>query len=157
MEADVLLFKREKGKILIPLFSERIHAGFESPATDYQEERIDLNEYVTKYPDATFYARVIGDCMINSGIFDGDLLVVDKSLIPQNGDIVVGILESEFILRAYYRFGKDEYLMPDNPNYSPIKRSEGTFFEIWGVVPFTVHNQQTNRNVRINRLQQLLR
>src|SRR5690606_37354446 len=130
-----VLYKRNEGEILIPLFTERIHAGFESPATDYQEERIDLNSYVTKYPEATFYAKVYGDCMTGSGIYEGDLLVVDKSLSPVNGDIVVGILEGDFILRAYLQQGNDEYLMPDNPFYQPIRRTETTHFEIWGVVP----------------------
>lgn len=153
---ELRLYERKNAKILIPLFSDAIHAGFESPATDYEEERIDLNDYVTKYPEATFYARVIGDCMTGSGIFDGDLLVVDKSLTPQSGDVVVGIMEGEFILRAYLQIGRDEYLMPDNPRYSPIKRSETTHFEIWGVVPYTILNQQNRKNVRINRLQQLL-
>lgn len=143
--------------MLIPLFGERIHAGFESPATDYEEERIDLNDYVTDYPEATFYARVIGDCMTWSGIQDGDLLVVNRSMIPANGDVVVGVLDGEFILRVYIKYGRDEYLMPDNPKYRPIKRSESTLFEIWGVVPHTVLNQQRRKHVRIDRLQQLLR
>lgn len=154
---ELVLYKRKVGNVLIPLFTEHIHAGFESPATDYQEERIDLNQYVTKYPEATFYAKVFGDCMTGSGIFEGDLLVVDKSITPQNGDVVVGVLEDEFILRAYFQHRNDEYLMPDNPFYNPIKRTDTTHFEIWGVVPFTIHNQKNYRNVRLSRLQQLLR
>jgi DNA polymerase V len=154
---ELALYRRKESGVLIPLFTERIHAGFESPATDYQEERIDLNNYVTKYPEATFYAKVFGDCMTGSGIYEGDLLVVDKSMSPKNGDVVVGILDGEFILRAYFRYKNEEYLMPDNPFYKAIKRTESTFFEIWGVVPFTIHNQQNYRNVRLDRLQQLLR
>ena len=154
---ELAIYKRKEGNVLIPLSTEHIHAGFESPASDYQEERIDLNQYVTKYPEATFYAKVFGDCMTGSGIYEGDLLVVDKSLSPKNGDVVVGILEGEFILRAYFHNQDGEYLMPDNPSYQPIKRTESTHFEIWGVVPFTIHNQQNYRHVRLNRLQQLLR
>lgn len=154
---DVLLYKKETSGALIPLFGEYIHAGFESPATDYEEERIDLNAYVTKYPDATFYAKVFGDCMTGSGIHEGDLLVVDKSIVPENGDIVVGIMDGDFILRAYLRSDNEEYLMADNTSYEPIKRTESSHFEIWGVVPFTIHNQIKNKNVRIDRLQQLLR
>lgn len=154
---ELVIYERKEGGEMVPLFTERIHAGFESPATDYQEERIDLNAYVSKQPEATFYAKVFGDCMIGSGIFENDLLVVNKSLTPQNGDIVVGIIDGEFILRAYYVNGRDEYLMADNPFYQPIKRTETTHFEIWGVVPYTIHDQQSYRNVRLNRLQQFLR
>lgn len=154
---ELIIYRRKESGVLIPLFADRIHAGFESPATDYQEERIDLNTYVTNYPEATFYARVTGDCMTGSGIFEGDLLVVNRSLQVNNGDIVVGVLDGEFILRSYFQFRNQEYLMPDNPSYKPILRTESTHFEIWGVVPFTVHNQQSYRHVRIDRLQQLLR
>lgn len=154
---DILIYQRQASSQLIPLFGERIHAGFESPATDYEEERIDLNNYVTQYPEATFYARVIGDCMNGSGIFEGDLLVVNRSMTPANGDVVVGVLDGDFILRCYIRAGRQEYLMPDNPRYKPIERTEQTLFNIWGVVPHTILNQQQRRHVRINRLQQLLR
>lgn len=154
---DVKLYMRESSGVLIPLFGERIHAGFESPATDYEEERIDLNDYVTSYPEATFYAKVTGDCMSGSGIFEGDLLVVNRSLKPCSGDVVVGVLDGEFILRCYLRVGRSEYLMPDNPKYRPIRRTEETYFEIWGVVPHTILNQQNRRHVRIDRLQQFLR
>src|SRR5690606_4855882 len=154
---DVVLYKRGVSQNLTPLFSERIHAGFESPAADYEEERIDLNEYVSSYPEATFYARVTGDCMEGSGIYDGDLLVVNRSLRAMNGDVVVGILDGDFILRAYFRHGDHEYLMPDNARYKPIKRTESTQFSVWGVVQHTILDQQRRRNVRIDRLQQHLR
>lgn len=154
---NVQIFEIDKAKVMIPLMLEAIHAGFESPAADYEEARIDLNSYVSNYPEATFYARVVGDCMINSGIQDGDILVVNRSLKPGNGDVVVGILDGEFILRTYYKKGNREYLMPDNPKYTAIERNESTQFEIWGVVHFTVLNQKGRRDVRIDRLQQLLR
>lgn len=158
MKNEVTLFRRESGRtVLIPVMLSKVHAGFESPAADYEEERIDLNEYVTKYPYATFYAKVEGECMTGSGIFPDDLLVVDRSLEMSNGDVVVGVVNGEFILRAYLKVGKDEYLMPDNPNYKPIKRTEETAFTIWGVVPHTVLDQRKRRNVRIDRLQQFLR
>lgn len=154
---NVKLYFLEKSKVLIPLFGEAIHAGFESPATDYEESRIDLNSYLTKYPEATFYARVTGDCMTGSGIFDGDLLVVDRSLKPRNGDVVVGVMDGEFILRVFFKTGDQVYLMPDNPRYHPIAITAESHFEIWGVVPHTILNQASQRHVRLNRLQQLLR
>jgi len=154
---ELLLYHRGKSDVLVPLFGERIHAGFESPAADYEEEKIDLNAYVSKYPDATFYARVTGECMIGSGIYPDDILVVDRSLTPASGDIVVGILDGDFILRAYFKSQGKEYLMPDSRYYKPIVRNESTQFEIWGVVPHSILDQRRRISDRINRLEQLLR
>ena len=155
---EILIYKREQGRgTLIPFFAEKIHAGFESPAADYEEARIDLNDYVTKYPEATFFARVTGECMVGSGIFPDDLLVVDKSLTPSSGDIVVGIIDNEFILRSYFKKGQKEYLMPDNDYFKPIERNESTHFEIWGVVPHSILDQRRRNSARINRFEQLLR
>ncbi|MCX2480715.1 translesion error-prone DNA polymerase V autoproteolytic subunit [Pedobacter sp. MC2016-15] len=154
---ELLLYEKGESETLIPLFLEKIHAGFESPAADYEEERIDLNTYVTKYPHATFYARVVGDCMTGSGIYPDDLLVVDRSLNPTNGDIVVGILDNEFILRSYFKTGTKEYLMPDNVAYQPIAQNPTTHFEIWGVVPHSILDQRRRINARLNRFQQFLR
>ena len=152
-----MLYQRGASEILIPLYHENIHAGFESPAADYEEESIDLNAYVTKYPHATFYARVVGDCMTGSGIYAGDLLVVDRSLTPSNGDVVVGILDNDFILRSYYKSGTREYLMPDNIAYQPITCNSTTKFEIWGVVPYTILDQKKRIHDRLDRLEQFLR
>jgi DNA polymerase V len=154
---ELLLYQKGESAELRPLYAERIHAGFESPAADYEEERIDLNAYVSKYPHATFYARVVGECMTGSGIFPEDLLVVDRSLTPSQGDIVVGILDNDFILRAYFKKGDREYLMPDSPYYKPIQRDSTTQFEIWGVVPHTILDQRRRTSARINRFEQLLR
>jgi DNA polymerase V len=155
---ELLIYQRDEGPgTLIPLFAEKIHAGFESPAADYEEAKIDLNDYVTKYPEATFFARVTGECMIGSGIFPDDLLVVDKSLTPSSGDIVVGIIDNEFILRSYFKKGQKEYLMPDNAYFKPIERNETTHFEIWGVVPHSILDQRRRNSARVNRFEQLLR
>ena len=154
---EFTLYERGTAKTLIPLYAEAIHAGFESPAADYEEARIDLNDYVSHYPEATFFARVTGECMIGSGIFPNDLLVVDRSLTPNQGDIVVGIIDNEFILRSYYRKGDKEYLMPDNRYFKPIEKNDSTHFEIWGVVPHSVLDQRRRNSARINRFEQLLR
>ncbi len=155
---EVSLFERESESTIIrPLFSETIHAGFESPATDYEEERIDLNEYVSNYKHATFYARVEGTCMTGSGIHPNDLLVVDRSLVAQSGDVVVGKLNNEFILRVLLKHEGKTYLMPDNADYEPICIVPEMEFQIWGVVPHTILNQRIRKYVRIDRLQQLLR
>lgn len=154
---ELKLYKKGASKTLIPLYAEAIHAGFESPDADYEEARITLDDYVSHNPEATFFARVTGECMIGSGIFPDDLLVVDKSLTPSSGDIVVGILDNEFILRAYYKKNGVEYLMPDNQYFKPIQRNETTQFEIWGVVPHSVLDQRRRNSARINRFEQLLR
>ena len=154
---ELLIYQKGESEILVPLYLEKIHAGFESPAADYEEEKIDLNAYVSKYPYATFYARVVGECMTGSGIYPDDLLVVDKSLTPITGDIVVGILDGEFILRSYFKKGGKEFLMPDSPYYKPIERNEATQFEIWGVVPHSILDQRRRISARINRFEQLLR
>lgn len=154
---DVCLYKSDSAGTLIPLFGESIHAGFESPAADYEEARIDLNEYVSSYPEATFYARVVGNCMEGSHIYDGDLLVVNRSLKPSSGDVVVGMVGGEFILRAYLFFKSVHYLVADHPGYLPIQQSEDHPFQIWGVVSHTIYNQKNLRHVRIDRLQQFLR
>lgn len=154
---EITLYQRGTAKTLIPLYAESIHAGFESPAADYEEARIDLNDYVSKYPAATFFARVTGECMIGSGIFPDDLLVVDRSLSPSIGDIVVAIIDNEFILRSYYRENGREYLMPDNNYFKPIERTDASQFEIWGVVPHSVLDQRRRNGARVNRFERALR
>ena len=157
MKEITLLERRGNASQLIPLFAERIHAGFESPAADYEEARIDLNDYVSKYPEATFFAKVEGECMIGSGIFPDDLIVVDRSLEAQNGDVVVGEINGEFVLRSYFKHGSKTFLMPDNKYYKPIELNENTQFLIWGIVPHTIDNQRRRNSARINRFEQFLR
>jgi DNA polymerase V len=95
--------------------------------------------------------------MIGSGIFPNDLLVVDRSLTPTSGDIVVGIIDNEFILRSYYTFNGKEYLMPDNNYFKPIERNESTQFEIWGVVPHSVLDQRRRNSARTSRFEARMR
>jgi DNA polymerase V len=154
---EITLYAKGSATHLIPLFTERIHAGFESPAADYEEARIDLNDYVSKYPEATFFAKVEGECMIGSGIFPDDLLVVDRSLDAQNGDVVVGEINGEFVLRSYFKLGSKTFLMPDNRFYKPIELNEEMKFNIWGIVPHTIYNQRRRNSARINRFEQFLR
>ena len=154
---EIKLFKRGSATTLIPLSNDAIHAGFKSPAADYQEAMIDLNDYVTNYPAPTFFARVTGECMIGSGIYPNDLLVVDRSLDAKSGDIVVGIIENEFILRSYYKYNGKEFLMPDNMYFKPIERSDASQFEIWGVVPHSVLDQRRRNATRASRFEARLR
>jgi DNA polymerase V len=144
-------------KIKRPLAGWVIHAAFESPATDYEEERISLDEYVTDHPEAVFYIRVTGDCMTGSGILDGDLLVVDRSLVPVSGDVIIGVLNGDHLIACYVEHAGKNYLVPDNPAFDPIKIEEFTAFTLEGVVPHTLLNQRKQAHVRADRLQQFLR
>lgn len=140
-----------------PLAGFWIHAAFESPGTDYEEDRISLDNYVTNHPEAVYYIRVTGGCMEYSGIENDDILVVDKSLIPKNGDVIICVLNGQHIIACNIEFEGKRYLMPDNPAYAPHLVNEFDNFIIEGVVPYTLLDQRKQNNVRINRLQQLLR
>jgi DNA polymerase V len=148
--------KYRRGELKRPLAGFWIHAAFESPGTDYEEDRISLDEYVSKYPNAVYYIIVEGDCLEYSGIESQDLLVVDKSLKPTNGDIIIGVLNNQHILACYLEFEGNKYLMPDNPKYDPHIINELDEFIIEGVIPHTILNQRRQNSVRVNRLQQLL-
>jgi SOS-response transcriptional repressors (RecA-mediated autopeptidases) len=116
----------------IPLFLERVAAGFPSPAQDYVEQRLDLNQLCVKRPAATYFVRVEGLSMINAGIFPDDLLVVDRSITAQSGDIVVASLNGEFTVKTLEL--APLRLVPQNDNYQPILITEADDFEIFGVV-----------------------
>jgi len=126
--------------------AESIHAGFPSPAADYAGERIDLARELTPHPDTTFYARVSGDSMLDAGIFDGDILVVDRSLLPQDGNIVVAAVDGEFTLKEYKADPNHNgaWLIPHNDRFKPIHVTEQNTFVIWGVVTFNVHRLCTH-------------
>jgi DNA polymerase V len=122
-----------------PLAGVGISAGFPSPAEDYEEVSLDLNKALIKHPAATFYARVKGSSMMDAGILDGDLLVIDKSLDPKNGDIAVCFLDGEFTVKRIAQIDDVLYLMPANEQYQPIRISEESDFQVWGIVAFVIH------------------
>ncbi|MGB3017177.1 MAG: translesion error-prone DNA polymerase V autoproteolytic subunit [Ignavibacteria bacterium] len=109
-----------------------IHAGFPSPAFDYLEKELDLNEYLIKHPSSTFLAKVTGDSMIKANLKDGDLLIIDKAKEPKTGDTVVAVVEGEFTVKKLRIEKGRYYLVPENDNYKPIEVTNDT--EIWGVV-----------------------
>ena len=115
-----------------------IHAGFPSPATDYMTQAIDLNKELVKHPAATFYGRVVGDSMIDAGVDEGDILVIDRSLTAKDGDMAVCFVDGEFTLK-YLRMKDNELtLVPANPNYPQISITEGVEFRMWGVVTYII-------------------
>ncbi|ENO7970202.1 translesion error-prone DNA polymerase V autoproteolytic subunit [Salmonella enterica] len=121
-----------------PLFGHTCPAGFPSPAQDYIEKTLDLNEYCVRHPSATYYVRALGDSMAESGIQSGDLLVVARSLRPQHNSIVIASVESEFTVKRLCLHPR-LCLMPMNPAYSPIYVSPDEL-EIFGVVTHSVHD-----------------
>ena len=126
-------------ELKIPLFESGVSAGFPSPADDYLDLPIDLNEFLIKHPAATFYVRVKGNSMEGAGIRNGDLLIVDRAEEPRNKSIVLGVIDGEFNVKRIKKKGSDLYLMPDNPEFKPIKINDNINFQVWGVVTYVVH------------------
>ena len=124
----------------IPLLSHSISAGFPSPADDYIEENIDLNEYLLTNPFSTFFLRVKGDSMINSGINDKDLIIVDKSLTPKPGNIVIAMIDGEFTVKRFSIKNNKLYLKAENHNYPDLNLEDYNDIHIWGVVIYSVHS-----------------
>lgn len=125
-----------------PVFMSKISAGFPSPADDYVERRLDLNQHCVHHPEATFFLRVSGHSMTGAGIHDNDILVVDRSLKPVHGKIVVAILDGEFTVKRLSREGyavSHLALLPENNDYPRIEVQEGQELEIWGVATFVIH------------------
>jgi DNA polymerase V len=113
-------------------------AGFPSPAADHRVVRLDLNAELVQHEEATMLVRVKGDSMRDAGIFDGNLLVVDKSLSAQHGDIVVAVLDGDFTVKELYRRDEVVKLLPAHPDYPEIVPTEGQELRIWGVVTSTI-------------------
>lgn len=122
----------------LPLFLSPVACGFPSPAQDYTEQTIDLNQLCVAHPAATYFVRAAGDSMVDYGIRDGDLLVVDRSRKALHGCVVVAAVDGEFTVKKL-QLEPSVSLLPGNPAYRPIHFSEGQELEIFGVVAFVVH------------------
>lgn len=128
-----------KTGLYIPLFSSSVAAGFASPADDHLEAELDLNEYLIAHPSETFFVRAKGDSMQQAGIFDKDLLIVDRSLTPKDNDIVIAAVAGQLtVKRLVVKLGKP-WLYPANPSYKPIPIKEGSELHVWGVVIHAIH------------------
>jgi len=123
----------------IPLFIERVPAGFPSPADDYIESNLDLNTYLIQHPAATFFVRVVGDSMIGAGIHSGDILIVDRSLEPTDKKVVIAIVNGELMVKRLRKLKGQLLLVPENDAYQPVPVEDGAEFEIWGVVITVIH------------------
>lgn len=124
---------------LTPLYSHSISAGFPSPADDYIEDRLDLNELLVNNKAATFFLRVKGDSMVNAGIHHGDIIVVDRSVQPTHRSIVVAVVDGELTVKRLLTRNGSAELHAENSKYAPICLQEGQELTIWGVVTSSVH------------------
>lgn len=123
-----------------PLFACGVSAGFPSPAEDYIEGKLDLNELMVAHPAATFFVRVAGDSMLGAGIHHNDILVVDRSLEPVHGKVVIAVLDGELTVKRLFRRNGAVRLLAENPAYPPIELAGEVACEIWGVVTFVIHS-----------------
>lgn len=123
-----------------PLFEHKIPAGFPSPADDHMARHLDLNEHLVQNPASTFFVRVEGDSMIGAGIFANDILIVDLSLTPTDGNVVIAMVDGDFTVKRLKLGPKNQItLMPENDQYTPIVIKDGMDCNIWGVVTNVIH------------------
>ncbi|MBN1618433.1 translesion error-prone DNA polymerase V autoproteolytic subunit [Candidatus Dojkabacteria bacterium] len=134
---SILKNYRDKSSCCL-LVNSSVSAGFPSPAQDFSDKTLDLNEFVIKHSAATFFVRVHGDSMINAGISDGDILVVDRSLTPRSDQIVVAFLDGEFLVKRFEHTSSGISLVPENSLYKKIDIDESSDFEVWGIVTFVL-------------------
>jgi len=130
-------------KLTIPYYLHKVGAGFPSPATDYIEDDIDLNSHLITNAPATFIIRVQGKSMTNVGIYDGDLLIVDKSLNPKNFSTVIANINEELVVKTLVKSTGNNYLTSGSKNTSDqINLTDNPEIIIWGVVTYVIHKQQ---------------
>lgn len=125
----------------IPLFVSKVRAGFPSPADDYIETHLDLNTHLISHPAATFFVKAAGDSMVDAGIYEDDLLVVDRSIEPVHGKIVIAALNGELTVKRLSIVKGVIHLVPENKKYKPILITETLEFVIWGVVIHTIRSR----------------
>ena len=126
-------------RLVRPLFACGVAAGFPSPADDYIDRGLDLNELLVQHPAATFFVRVAGDSMTGAGIHDQDILVVDRSLAAASGRIVIAIVNGELTVKRLLCRGNTLQLVAEHPDYPPLAVTEEMGFEVWGVVTAAIH------------------
>ena len=122
-----------------PLYENAVQCGFPSPADDFLDLDINLNDYLVKHKSATFCVKVNGSSMNGVGIHSGDILIVDRAESVKNNSIVLAVIDSEFTVKSIKKNAGKLYLNPANDNYKPIKITEDMNFHVWGVVTFVIH------------------
>jgi len=134
---------RDNKKTVTPLFLDSVSAGFPSPATDYMENKLDLNEYLVKHPAATFIVKASGPSMIEAGISSGDLLIVDRSIVPKNNNIVIASVFGDLTVKKLHKKGSTLFLLSANNQYPSIEIKEEMECFLWGVVTYVIHKAIT--------------
>lgn len=130
---EIMGFEK-RARVELPLYLAAVQAGFPSPADDFIDKTLDLNEYLIRHPAATFFVRVAGESMTGAGLNPGDILVVDRAIEPAGNKIVVAAVGGELTVKRIREDRGRLFLAPENPDYPPIEITEDTDFEIWGVV-----------------------
>jgi DNA polymerase V len=123
----------------LPLFLSAVSAGFPSQADEEVDQALDLNSYLIPHPTATFFIRVQGNSMEGAGIFSGDLLIVDRSIEPKNGKIIVAVLNGEFTVKRLIKRKNRVFLKAEHSDYSPMEITSEMAFQVWGVVTYVIH------------------
>lgn len=123
----------------LPLFTAKISAGFPSPADDFIEKKLDLNEFLIKHPSSTFFVKVEGESMINAGIHNGDILIVDRAEELHDNKIIIAMLGGEFTVKRIKKSGKKLFLVPENPDFKAVEVTPDMEFEVWGIVNYVIH------------------
>ncbi len=135
---SVMRFVNNKGYQL-PLYGSKVTAGSPAPADDYVENQLDLNAHLIKHPAATFCVRVSGNSMIDAGIHENDILIVDRSITPAHGKIVVAAIDGQLTVKRLHKKNEALFLMPENKTFQPIELKEGNEVYIWGIVTNVIH------------------
>ena len=129
-----------KPNYAIPLYTCSVSAGFPSPAEEYLEGKLDLNQHLIPHPLATFFVRVSGDSMIGAGIHEGDLLIVDRFLEARDGKVVIAVVNGELLVKRLKYYDNQPSLVAEHPDYPELKITEVMDFQIWGVVTNVIHS-----------------
>ena len=138
-----------ESRCLLPLYSTQACCGFPSPADDYVQQFLDLNEHLIEHPAATFFVRAVGDSMIDAGIRSGDLLLVDKSVNPRNGDVVIAVIDGQHMVKRFLDDGDRMRLVSENPHQKPVEFQEGNEVSVWAVVLHVIHSFRSRNGNRV--------
>lgn len=136
---EVLRVNEDPIKQLIPIFTSRVQAGFPSPADDHLEDTLDLNTHLIHHKEATFFVKAQGESMLGAGIHQGDILIVDKSLSPKSGKIVIAVVDGEFTVKRLHKYKGNITLKAENSEFEDIKIKGTDELIIWGVVTSVIH------------------
>ena len=125
-----------------PLLGNEVPAGFPSPAQDYIEEHLDLNEHLISHPSATFFVTVAGYSMVDAGIYPEDILIVDRAVEPTHKKIVIAVVDGELTVKRLYKKSGRWFLAPENPEFESLEITRDINFHIWGVVIYSIHKMR---------------